>query len=324
MKRVLFIDRDGTLIREPPDFQVDCFTKLELLPGVITFLGKIATETDFELVLVSNQDGLGTPSFPRESFYPAHNFLIELLENEQIRFSEICIDCSFEHENKETRKPGTAMLTKYFSGDYDLKNSFVIGDRPTDVKLAENLGAKAIFVRNSNFEVPVSNATVALAAESWREIYDFLRLPPRVVSRRRKTNETDIDLTLNLDGRGNYDISTGIAFFDHMLEQFARHGRFDLTATATGDLHIDEHHTIEDVAITLGEALNQGLGDKMGLRATDSLFRWTTAWRRSLSTSVVGVGSSGTPSSNERWSAGCRPRCSFTSSNHSPTERDAT
>jgi imidazoleglycerol-phosphate dehydratase / histidinol-phosphatase len=264
MKRLLFIDRDGTLIAEPEDFQVDDLGKLKLLPGVITWLGRIAAETDFELVMVSNQDGLGTESFPEDSFQKVQDFLLELLENENIRFNDVLIDRSFEHEQKPTRKPGIAMLTRYLCGEYDLKNSFVIGDRPTDVQLAENLGCRAIFLENANFPAPVSDA-VACRVTDWREIYEFLRQPPRVASHRRKTNETDIMIELNLDGSGASDINTGLAFLDHMLEQLARHGGLDLTLTTAGDLHIDEHHTIEDTAITLGEAFSLALGDKRGM-----------------------------------------------------------
>jgi imidazoleglycerol-phosphate dehydratase/histidinol-phosphatase len=262
MKKVLFIDRDGTLIQEPEDFQVDSFAKLKFLPQVFTFLGKIARELDFELVMVSNQDGLGTESFPEETFHPVHNFIIKALENEGIVFSAVFIDKSFERENLPTRKPNTGLLTKYFTVDYDLKNSFVIGDRASDMKLAENLGAKGIFIKNSNFDVRDESI---IAVENWREIYDLLKLPPRKVSHERKTKETEILMELNLDGNGKSDISTGISFFDHMLEQISRHGNLDLKIMAKGDLHIDEHHTIEDVAITLGEAFNLALSDKRGL-----------------------------------------------------------
>ena len=265
MKRVLFIDRDGTLIAEPEDFQVDCFSKLKLLPGVIGSLSRIAAETNYELVMVTNQDGLGTDAFPEKDFNSVHYFLIGTFAGEGIHFSEVCIDRSFEHENKPTRKPGTGMLTGYLDGEYDLKNSFVIGDRSTDVELAKNLGVKAIFIKNANFAEPAADDTLALAAENWREIYEFLRLPPRRVSHRRTTKETGILVELNLDGTGKAEISTGISFFDHMLEQIARHGSIDLKIEASGDLEIDEHHTIEDVAITLGEAFSLALTDKRGM-----------------------------------------------------------
>ncbi|HQU86207.1 MAG TPA: bifunctional histidinol-phosphatase/imidazoleglycerol-phosphate dehydratase HisB [Pyrinomonadaceae bacterium] len=263
MKKVLFIDRDGTLILEPEDFQIDAFEKLKFLPGMISNLAKIAHEKDFELVMVSNQDGLGTESFPEETFHPVQNFILETLENEGIKFSEILIDRSFAHENLPTRKPQIGMLTKYFSDEYDLENSFVIGDRETDVQLARNLGAKAIFIKNPNFEIAESEEI--FVAENWEKIYVFLKLPPRKVSHRRTTKETDILIELNLDGSGKAEISTGISFFDHMLEQIARHGNLDLKIAAKGDLYIDEHHTIEDVAITLGEAFSLVLSDKRGM-----------------------------------------------------------
>jgi imidazoleglycerol-phosphate dehydratase/histidinol-phosphatase len=213
--------------------------------------------------MVSNQDGLGTASFPEETFYPVQDFILRTLENEAIVFSEIHIDRSFANENKPTRKPQTEMLTGYFSGEYDLKNSFVIGDRETDVELAKNLGAKAIYIKNKNFATP--EIEDVFVAENWRAIYEFLRLPPRVISRCRSTKETDIAVELNLDGTGAAEISTGIHFFDHMLEQIARHGAIDLKIAAKGDLHIDEHHTIEDVGIALGEAFALALSDKRGM-----------------------------------------------------------
>lgn len=263
MKKALFIDRDGTLIHEPEDFQIDAFEKLSFLPGVFTYLGKIAAELDFELVMVSNQDGLGTASFPEETFHPVQNFIIAALAGEGVKFGEICIDNSFANENKPTRKPNTGMLTKYLAGDYDLANSFVIGDRETDVELAKNLGAKAIFIRNKNFETTARDNVFIV--ENWREIYELLKLPPRIVEYRRTTKETDITIKLNLDGNGFSKISTGIQFFDHMLDQLARHGGLDLELDAKGDLEIDEHHTIEDVAITLGEAFSIALSDKRGI-----------------------------------------------------------
>jgi imidazoleglycerol-phosphate dehydratase / histidinol-phosphatase len=263
MKKVLFIDRDGTLIFEPEDFQVDAFGKLKFLPGVLTFLGKIANELDFELVMVTNQDGLGTDAFAEADFFPVQNFMLQTLEGEGIVFSEICIDRSFAREKKRTRKPETGLLEKYFSAEYDLPNSFVIGDRETDVQLARNLGAKAIFIKNPNFDLASSEDV--FTAESWREIYEFLKLPPRKVAHRRTTKETDVAVELNLDGKGAAEISTGILFFDHMLEQIARHGAIDLKIAVRGDLEVDEHHTIEDVAITLGEAFALALADKRGM-----------------------------------------------------------
>ena len=264
MKKVLFIDRDGTLIREPDDFQVDLVEKLRFLPGAITNMARIARETDFVLVMVTNQDGLGTASFPETAFFRAQNFLIQTLADEGVEFDEVCIDRTFPHENAPTRKPGTAMLTKYLTGEYDLANSYVIGDRPTDVELANNLGAQAIYIRNVNFPLTACGENVFIV-DGWDEIYEILRTPQRRVNHARKTKETDITIELNLDGSGKSDIATGISFFDHMLDQLARHGGLDLTVKANGDLHIDEHHTIEDVAITLGEAFSLALADKRGM-----------------------------------------------------------
>jgi imidazoleglycerol-phosphate dehydratase/histidinol-phosphatase len=265
MKKVLFIDRDGTIVHEPPDtFQVDSFDVLKFVPNVITFLGKIARELDYELVMVTNQDGLGTDSMPEEKFFPVQEFIMQTLAGEGIHFAEVCIDRSFPHENRPTRKPGTAMLARYFSGEYDLKNSFVIGDRLTDVLLARNLGARAIFLKNYDSADELKNE-IALVAEDWRQIYEFLKLPARLVTKHRKTNETDILVELNLDGAGKAEISTGLNFLDHMLEQIARHGAIDLKVQAKGDLHIDEHHTIEDTAITLGLAFEEALRDKRGI-----------------------------------------------------------
>jgi imidazoleglycerol-phosphate dehydratase/histidinol-phosphatase len=265
MKKVLFIDRDGTLIWEPPvTFQIDSFDNFKFLPGVITWLGKIVKELDYELVMVTNQDGLGTASYPENTFWPIHNLMMQTLESEGIIFSEVCIDRSFETENKPTRKPNTGLLTKYLNGTYDLANSLVIGDRITDVKLAKNLGSKAILIKN--FDQPDGwEEYIALVANNWEEIYKFLKAPDRKVKHVRKTKETDIVIELNLDGNGKAAISTGLDFFDHMLDQLAKHGNIDLSVQAKGDLHIDEHHTIEDVGIALGEAFLKALGDKRGI-----------------------------------------------------------
>lgn len=264
MKKILFIDRDGTLIWEPPDtFQIDSFEKLKFLPGVFTWLGKIAKELDYELVMVTNQDGLGTDSFPENTFWPVQNFMVESLANEGIVFSEVCIDRSFEFENKSTRKPNTGMLTKYQNGEYDLKNSYVIGDRLTDVKLAANLKCKAILLKNN--DVPKGDEVIESIVENWEEIYHLLKLPQRSATHQRKTNETDILISINLDGTGKANIDTGLNFFNHMLEQIARHGSIDLSIKAKGDLHIDEHHTIEDVGIALGEIFTKAIGDKKGI-----------------------------------------------------------
>jgi imidazoleglycerol-phosphate dehydratase/histidinol-phosphatase len=265
MKKVLFIDRDGTLIWEPPvTFQIDSFENFKFLPGVITWLGKIVRELDYELVMVTNQDGLGTASYPEDTFWPIHNLMMQTLESEGIVFSEVCIDRSFEAENKPTRKPSTGLLTRYLNGTYDLANSLVIGDRITDVKLAKNLGSKAILIKN--FDQPDGwEDHIALVANNWEEIYKFLKAPDRKVKHVRKTKETDIIIELNLDGNGKAAISTGLDFFDHMLDQIAKHGNIDLSVQAKGDLHIDEHHTIEDVGIALGEAFLKALGDKRGI-----------------------------------------------------------
>lgn len=264
MKKVLFIDRDGTLIYEPEeDGQVDSFAKFRFLPFVITYLGKIAREMDYLLVMVTNQDGLGTVAYPEEDFLPIQKLMLETFSNEGINFADVFVDRSFAHENKPTRKPKTGMLTKYTEGNYDLKNSYVIGDRLTDIELAKNLGAKAIFINNHS--IAIEDENIALDTKGWREIYEFLKLPPRKISHRRKTKETEIYVELNLDGNGISEISTGISFFDHLLEQISRHGSIDLKIKANGDLHVDEHHTIEDIAITLGEAFSIALQDKRGM-----------------------------------------------------------
>ncbi len=259
MKKVLFIDRDGTIIKEPPtDFQVDSLEKLEFVPKAISNLRKIAEEMDFELVMVTNQDGLGTDSFPEKDFWPAQFKMLKTLEQENVFFKAIHVDKTFEHENAPTRKPRTGLLTQYFSEEYDLANSFVIGDRFTDVQLAKNLGAKAIFIGD-----PTPEAT--LSTKDWDEIYTFLKMPPRQAEVKRTTSETDISIKLNLDGSGKCNISTGLHFFDHMLEQLGKHGSTDLEIKVKGDLHIDEHHTIEDTALALGEAYLKALGDKKGI-----------------------------------------------------------
>ena len=272
MKKVLFIDRDGTLALEPQDYQLDSLDKLRFYPEVFRYLGKIAQEMDYELVMVTNQDGLGTKSFPEEDFWPTHNFLMKTFENEGINFSEVCIDKSFPSDMAETRKPRTGMLTSYLDGsEYSMNQSYVIGDRMTDMELAKNLGAKGIFIANDEElgadEVKAEDATdfIALKTTQWKEIYNFLKLDQRIVIQKRTTNETDIKLVLNLDGTGKSEIDTGIAFFDHMLDQIARHGSMDLELTVKGDLEVDEHHTIEDTAIALGEAFAKALGNKLGI-----------------------------------------------------------
>ena len=274
MKKVLFIDRDGTLAIEPPvDYQLDSFEKLEFYPKVFQYLGKIAKELDFELVMVTNQDGLGTDSFPEATFWPVHNFLIKTFEKEGIVFTEQIIDKTFSKDNASTRKPNTGLLTHYFSETYDLENSFVIGDRLTDIELAKNLGAKGILINNNNpegeDEITVAKEElgqfISLETNDWSAIYEFLKVKERTGSSTRNTNETKIEIDVNLDGTGKSTIATGIAFFDHMLDQIARHGQLDLNIQVQGDLEVDEHHTIEDTAIALGELFAKTLGNKLGI-----------------------------------------------------------
>ncbi len=265
MQKILFIDRDGTLIWEPPtDFQIDSFEKLKFLPNVIFYLSKIVKELDYELVMVTNQDGLGTASFPEHTFWPVHTLLMEILKNEGIIFKSVHIDVSFKHENNTTRKPAAGMLVDYTNGGYDLVNSYVIGDRLTDIQLAKNLGSKSIFIKDPYIieEININKTKVVI---NWEEIYNYLKLPERIVTHTRTTKETNISVTVNLDGSGNSKIKTGLSFFDHMLEQISKHGNIDLEINAKGDLHIDEHHSIEDTAITLGEAFAKALGDKRGI-----------------------------------------------------------
>jgi len=273
LKKVLFIDRDGTLIREPEDEQIDAFEKLEFYPEVFRYLGKIARELDFELVMVTNQDGLGTDAFPEEDFWPVQEFMLKCLRREGISFSEVHIDRTFPRDEAPTRKPGTGMLQQYFNSGYDLGGSYVIGDRLTDMELAQNLGARGIFINNHTElgveEVQTSrkvlNEVIAWEGDSWKGIYEYLALPRREVTHSRKTAETKVEVRLNLDGTGIGDIQTGLAFFDHMLDQLARHGQINLYLRTQGDLEVDEHHTIEDTAIALGTAFAQALGDKVGI-----------------------------------------------------------
>lgn len=269
MKRVLFIDRDGTLIIEPPDEQIDSLEKLEYYPGVFYWLRRIVLESTFELVIVTNQDGLGTARFPEETFWPAHNKMMRAFEQEGIRFTEVFIDRSFPADKLPTRKPGTGMLTQYFSPDYDLAHSFVIGDRVTDVALAKNLGAKGILLNDADMmEKPDGvdlTTSCALITRDWSDIHALLTTSRRTAHVRRTTKETDIDITIDLDGQGASSMATGLGFFDHMLDQLARHGGIDLSIQVKGDLHIDEHHTIEDTALALGEAFSRALGDKRGI-----------------------------------------------------------
>jgi imidazoleglycerol-phosphate dehydratase/histidinol-phosphatase len=270
MKKVLFIDRDGTLIFEPADDpQIDSLEKLQFIPGVFTHLAAIASAGQYELVMVTNQDGLGTDSFPEKDFWPVQNKIIEAMAGEGIRFSAVHIDRSLPYENKPTRKPGTGMLTSYFGNEYDLKNSFVIGDRLTDVALAKNLGCKGILLGNKSLAEQLNSFGLleccVLHTDSWADIARLLSSAGRNATVTRKTKETDITISLTLEGQGRSKINTGLGFFDHMLDQLAKHGLMDLDITVKGDLHIDEHHTIEDTALTLGEAFSKALGDKRGI-----------------------------------------------------------
>jgi imidazoleglycerol-phosphate dehydratase/histidinol-phosphatase len=274
VQKVLFLDRDGTLILEPADYQVDHIDKLNFYPGVFRWLGRIVRELDYQLVMVTNQDGLGTDSYPEEHFWPTHKAMRRALAAEGITFAEEIIDRTFAADNQPTRKPGTALLTHYLEGDYDLANSYVVGDRLTDMQLAKNLGGKGIWIANDpelgNDELDAEQLaslddTIALRTTDWEEIYRLLRLENRTASIRRTTKETDIQIELDLDGTGKTQMDTGLGFFDHMLDQLGRHSGCDLSVKVVGDLHIDEHHTIEDTAIALGEAFGVALGNKLGI-----------------------------------------------------------
>lgn len=260
-KKILFIDRDGTLVIEPPvDYQLDSLEKLEFLPGVFNFLGKIVRELDFKLVMVTNQDGLGTDSFPEETFWPPQLKMLKAFELEGIEFEKIHVDKTFEEEKADTRKPRTGMLTQYFDEEkYDLKNSFVIGDRLTDVQLAENMGCQSIYIAEE------ADKSATVTCQNWGQIYKFLAINSRIGEVNRKTKETDIHVRINLDGTGQTNISTGLHFFDHMLDQIGKHSNSDLTIQVTGDLNVDEHHTIEDTALALGSAISEALGTKKGI-----------------------------------------------------------
>ena len=275
MKRVLFIDRDGTIINEaPPTYQIDDFYKLSFYPKVFKYLSLIAKEMDYELVIITNQDGLGTDAFPEKTFWPVQDFIMETLANEDIHFSAVYIDKTLPAENATTRKPRTGLLTAYINNPaYDLANSFVIGDRITDIQLAKNLGCKAIWLKTdaslgaAEVTTQVNELTSSIALETihWADIYSFLKLGLRSVTHERNTNETKITVSLNVDGSGKTAIDTGIGFFDHMLDQIARHGQLDLSVQTKGDLHIDEHHTIEDTGLAIGEAFALALADKRGM-----------------------------------------------------------
>ncbi|MES2005283.1 MAG: bifunctional histidinol-phosphatase/imidazoleglycerol-phosphate dehydratase HisB [Bacteroidota bacterium] len=270
--RILFIDRDGIVLQEPPsDFQVDSIEKTSFVPGAITALSRIASELDYYKVMVTNQDGLGTDSYPEKDFHPYHNLMLRVLQGEGFVFDEMIIDKTFASENKPTRKPGTALLQHLVTNkEYDLANSFVIGDRWSDIELAKNLGCKAIYLRSPLHSLTDEQEkrlrdTIVVETDNWADIYTFLKLGLRKVVHERNTNETKIHVELNLDGSGKSNISTGLGFFDHMLDQIARHGKMDLTVITKGDLHIDEHHAIEDTGIALGEAFAQALVDKRGM-----------------------------------------------------------
>lgn len=274
MKKILFIDRDGTLIKEPEDYQIDRFEKLVFLPGVLTQLGKITRELDYELVMITNQDGLGTASFPELDFWPVHNLMMRVLEGEGIHFREVLIDRSFPEDNAPTRKPGTALLKHYMTEHFDLAQSYVIGDRLTDMELAKNLGAKGIFINHHpelgagelNSGKEELRNVIAEEVKDWQQIYHFLKGRPRLAVVKRQTKETAIQIKLNLEGQGKANIHTGLGFFDHMLEQLTRHGGLDLDIEVNGDLHVDEHHTIEDTALALGAAFDQALGSRRGIQ----------------------------------------------------------
>ena len=276
VRKILFIDRDGTLIKEaPPTYQLDDFNKLEFYPDMFYYLRKIAEELNYELVMVTNQDGLGTVSFPEETFWPLQNFMMKSLANESIIFAEVIIDRTLPADNAPTRKPGTALLPKYLNNpDYDITNSFVIGDRITDMQLAKNLNCKGLWLNIdptlgqteiSDTIDELRKEVIVLKTSNWSDIYNYLKLPPRIITHQRNTNETKITVELNLDGTGKANNKTGLPFFDHMLDQIARHGNIDLAITCNGDLHIDEHHSIEDTGIAFGEALAKAIGDKKGI-----------------------------------------------------------
>ena len=273
MKKVLFLDRDGTLILEPEDYVVDGFEKVQFYPEIFFYLSKIVRELDYELVMITNQDGLGTPIFPEEKFRPAHDFIVQCFADEGIHFREILIDVTFPEDNAPTRKPGTALLTHYLEGDFDLANSLVVGDRLTDMELAKNLGAKGIWLDGdpelgaSEITIPSDHLqkTIVLRTQSWAAIYKLLKGSQRQATVHRKTKETDVYIELQLDGAGKADCNTGLGFFDHMLDQIARHSGCNLTVKTKGDLHIDEHHTVEDTALALGQAFKEALGDKRGI-----------------------------------------------------------
>ncbi|CAM4265465.1 bifunctional histidinol-phosphatase/imidazoleglycerol-phosphate dehydratase HisB [Gillisia limnaea] len=275
MKKVLFIDRDGTLIHEPEDYQIDSLEKLEFYPESLFYMAKIGKELDYELVMVTNQDGLGTEKYPEDKFWSIQNFIIKTIANEGAEFKEVLMDRTFPEENSPNRKPNIGLLeNKYLNNEeYDMENSLMIGDRLTDMEFAFNFGGKGIFIdthedlgsEEVNTKMEKLENSIVLRTDSWKKIYEFLKLKDRTAMITRKTNETDIFIKLNLDGTGKSEISTGIAFFDHMLDQIARHGQMDLEINVKGDLEVDEHHTIEDTGIALGEVFSIALGNKLGI-----------------------------------------------------------
>ena len=264
MKQALFIDRDGTILKEPEDEQIDSYDKFEFLPGVIRNLNFIRTKLDFEFVMVSNQDGLGTDSYPEDTFWPTHNLMLDVLKGEGVEFDDILIDRSFPSDNLPTRKPGTGMLGRYLSGDYDMSKCFVIGDRATDAQLAKNMGCRAIII-NPQLRGDFADDSDVYVADTWDKVCEIIFAGERTASVRRTTHETDVDVWMNLDGTGECSVSTGLGFFDHMLEQIAKHGGIDLKINVKGDLNVDEHHTIEDTGLALGECIAKALGDKRGI-----------------------------------------------------------
>ena len=328
MKRLLIIDRDGTIIAEPPDEQIDSIEKLQFLPRAISTLSRIRRDFDYEFVMATNQDGLGTDAFPEATFYPPHNAMLAALDSEDARFDEILIDTTFARDNQPTRKPGVGMFGKYIEGAregaYDLKNSFVIGDRPTDAQLARNLGAKAILLQSPESKNHVAGASatngvgeldIAYKAAHWQEIYDFLltqEADKRAALVRRTTKETDIEAFVHLDGSGKAEIATGLGFFDHMLEQLARHSACDMRIRARGDLHIDEHHTIEDTALALGEAFAKSLGKKRGIeRYGYALLPMDDALAESSVEFETSSGAVEQKSGNDGWNAPTRVALDF-------------
>ncbi len=272
MKRILFLDRDGVVLIEPPgDYQIDTLDEVKFHPGVISMLSKIAEEMDFYKVMITNQDGLGTDVYPESAFYPYHDLMLHTLESEGFVFDEMHIDKTYAKDNQDTRKPGIGLLKHLVNNpEFDMENSYMVGDRWSDIQLAKNLGCKAIYIKSPLHELTedeeiLLRPTIALETDNWKDIYAFLKLGSRKVVHERNTNETQIHVELNLEGSGRSNISTGLGFFDHMLDQVARHGKMDITITAKGDLHIDEHHTIEDTGIALGEAFAKVLSDKRGM-----------------------------------------------------------